>query len=47
MAALRGITSRVDIIGGGALLRRTNNIPPTMMASSVLYTDTYTISHLE
>jgi len=45
---VRGITTRVDIIwrGGGTTLRRTNNIPSTMMASSIMYTDTYTISQL-
>ena len=48
VTAVRGITSRVDIIwrGDGKMLRRINNIPPTMMASSVLYIDTYTISQL-
>ena len=46
MTGLRGITSRVDIIWRGAMLRSIYIIPPTMMASSVLYTDTYTISQL-
>ena len=48
MTAVRGITSRVDIIWrrGNMMLNRTNNTSPTMMASSLIYTNTYTISLL-
>ena len=47
VTTVRGITSRVDIIWRRAstLLRRADNISPTMI-SSLLYTDTYTISQL-
>ena len=43
------ITSRVDIVwsSNGAQLNRTNNISPTTMDSSLLYTDSYTISQLD
>ena len=48
VTAVRGITSRVDIVWRRAstLLRRADNISPTMMISSLLYTDTYIISQL-
>ena len=48
VTTVRGITSRVDIIWkrDSTMLRRTDNISPTMMISSLLYTDTYTISQL-
>jgi len=48
VTAVRGITSRVDIIWrrGNMMLSRTNNTSPTMMDSSLIYTDTYTISLL-
>jgi len=45
---VRGITSPVDIIWsrGNMMLSRTNNISQTMMDSSLIYTNTYTISQL-
>ncbi|XP_065904304.1 receptor-type tyrosine-protein phosphatase delta-like isoform X2 [Dysidea avara] len=48
VTAVRGITSRVDIIwsSGGRELNRTNDTPPTILDSSLEYTDTYTISLL-
>ena len=48
MTAVRGITSRVDIIwrSGSMVLMRTNNTSPTVMDSSLVYTDTYNISQL-
>ena len=48
VTTVRGITSRVDIMWRRAstLLRKTDNLSPTIMISSLLYTDTYTISQL-
>jgi len=48
VTAVRGITSRVDIIWGrdGEVLNRTNATSPTVTATSQMYTDTYTISQL-
>ena len=48
VTTVRGITSSVDIIWrrGNVMLRRTNNISPSMMATSLIYTNTYTISLL-
>jgi len=48
VAAVRGITSRVDIIWrrGNMMLRRTNNASSVMINSSLIYTNTYTISLL-
>jgi len=45
---MRGIISRVDIIWrrGNMVLNRTINASLTMMDSSPIYTDTYTISQL-
>ena len=43
------ITSRVDIVwsSNGAQLNRTNNISSTTMDSSLVYSDSYTISQLD
>ena len=48
VTAVRGITSRVDIIWrrGSMVLMRTNNTSSNMMDSSLVYTDTYTVSQL-
>ena len=48
VTAVRGITSRVDIVWrrGDLMLMMTNNISITMMDSSLVYTDTYTIPQL-
>jgi len=45
VTAVRGITSRVDIIWsrGSMVLMRTNNTSPTMMGTSLVYRDNYTI----
>ena len=48
VTAVRGITSRVDIIWrrDGTELNRTNDTSSAMMDSSLIYTDTYTISQV-
>ena len=48
VTAVRGITSRVDIIWSrdGEVLNRTNAASPTVMDSSLVYTDLYTIPQL-
>ena len=48
VTTVRGITSRVDIVwsSGGTELQRINNVLPTMMSDSLVYTDSYTISQL-
>ena len=49
VTAVRGITSRVDIIwsgGNNTMLMRTNNATPAVMDNSLVYTDNYTISLL-
>jgi len=49
VTAVRGITSRVDIMwsrDNNMMLRRTNGTTPTMMNSSLVYTDNYTITLL-
>jgi len=48
VTTVRDITSRVDIIwsSDGEEVNRTNNTLPTMIDSSLIYTDTYTISQL-
>ena len=48
VTTVRGITSSVDIVwsSGGAELKRMNNVTSTMMDSSLVYTDSYTISQL-
>ena len=48
VTTVRGITSRVDIIwrSVGEVLNRTNNTTPTIMNSSLVYTDFYTIPQL-
>ena len=45
VTAVRGITSKVDIIWSrdSMVLMRTNNTTPTMMDTSLVYTDNYTI----
>ena len=48
VTTVRGITSRVDIVwsSGGTELQRMNNVSLTTMGSSLVYTDSYTISQL-
>ena len=48
MIAVRGITSRVDIVwsGGGMELQRMDNVSSTTMNNSLVYTDSYTISQV-
>ena len=48
VTTVRGITSRVDIVwsSGGAVVRRMNIMPSTMMSNSLVYRDTYNISQL-
>ena len=48
VTAVRGITSKVDIIWSrdSMVLMRTNNTTPTMMDTSLVYTNTYTIQLL-
>ena len=48
MTAVRGIEARVDIIWSrdGTELSRTNDTSSAMMDSSLIYTDTYTISQV-
>ena len=48
MTAVRGITSRVDIVwsSGDTVLQRMNNVSSTMMSNSLVYTNSYTISQL-
>ena len=45
---VRGITSRVDIVwsSGSKVLRMINNTTPIIMNSSLVFTDSYTISQL-
>ena len=47
VTTVRGIT-RVDIVwsSGGTELQRMNDVSPTMMSDSLVYTDSYTISQL-
>ena len=48
VTAVRGITSGVDIVwsSGDVERQRMNNVPSTMMSSSLVYTNSYTISQL-
>ena len=48
VTTVRGITSRVDIVwsSDGTVLRRINDTTATTMDSSLVYTDSYTISQL-
>ena len=48
VTTVRGITSRVDIVwsSGGMELERMNDVSPTTMDNSLVYTDSYTISQL-
>ena len=48
VTTVRGITSRVDIVwsSGGTELQRINNVLPTMMSDSLVYTNFYNISLL-
>ena len=48
VTTVRGITSRVDIVwsSDGTVLRRINGTTATTMDNSLVYTDSYTISHL-
>ena len=45
---MRGITSRVDIVwsSGSKVLRMINNTTPIVMNSSLVFTDSYTVSQL-
>ena len=48
VTTVRGVTSRVDIVwnSDGTELQRMNNVSSTTMSSSLVYTDSYTISQL-
>ena len=48
VTTVRGITSRVDIVwsSDGTVLRRINDTAVAVMDSSLMYTDSYTISQL-
>ena len=48
VTTVRGITSRVDIVwsSGGTELQRINDVSSTTMDNSLVYTDSYAISHL-
>ena len=48
VTTVRGITSSVDIVwsSGDMELERINNVSPTTMDNSLVYTDSYTISQL-
>ena len=48
VTTVRGITSRVDIVwsNGGTVLRRMNGVSLTTMGSSLVYTESYTVSQL-
>ena len=48
VTTVRGITSRVDVVwsSGGTVLRRMNGVSLATMGSSLVYTDSYTISPL-
>ena len=48
VTTVRGITSRVDIVwsSGGTELQRMNDVSSTTMDTSLMYTDSYTISQL-
>ena len=48
VTTVRGISSTVDVVWrtGGSTLKRSNNVTQTLLDSSVLYIDTYTITPL-
>ena len=48
VTTVRGITSRVDIVwsSGSKVLRMINNTTPIIMNSSLVFTDSYTVSQL-
>ena len=48
VTTVRGITSRVDIVwnSNGTELQRMNNVSPTMMSNSLVYSNSYNISQL-
>ena len=48
VTTVRGITSEVDIVWsiGGIVLLREQDVSPTLMDNSMVYTDSYTISSL-